>query len=479
MMDAPFEATLQTTTLTGAVSEAAGAPVARDVATLTLVFGPCPQRWGERVHPGATPFPLNRVAGVFPGGPLGMPDVSRVHAELFRNPAGVFILRDLGSKNGTFVNGRPVGGDGSPLAEGDVIRLGETLFLFGTTPVPLPADLAIDGLLGTSPSACTLRSTLGRFAAEAGTVLVRGESGTGKELAARAIATIGRPGRPYLACNAAALPPTLVDATLFGHVRGAFTDAREPRPGLFVSANSGTLFLDEIGDLPPETQVRLLRVLEERVVVPVGAVEPRPIDVRVVVATHKDLPREVAAGRFRADLYARLAQLIIQVPPLRDRIEDVPCIAAAALRELGGTSARIPAEAMARLLRHAWPLNVRELRAVIGQMHAERTPDGTLNVGPAIEERLAESTRIVANVHSADDSPPPAPPSPVSAATPARPRDRAEVEALLARHRGNMSRAAAELLMDRGQFYRLVKRFGIDPAACRDVKDSSGPADAE
>lgn len=234
----------------------------------------------------------------------------------------------------------------------------------------------MEGLLGHSDAARALRLALVRAARSAANVLLLGESGTGKEVAARALATLGRPGRPFLAFIAAAVPPALVDSTLFGHVRGAFTDAREPRPGLFRAADHGTLFLDEVSDLAPEVQARLLRVVEERRVIPVGGAAAVPVDVRLVAATNRDLASEIAAGRFRGDLYARLAGLTVRLAPLRERREDIPLLARTFAVAAGwsGRPQVFSALAMTRLIRHPWPFNVRELRALVEQAVLEEAP---------------------------------------------------------------------------------------------------------
>jgi len=468
------------TTLTG--SGRGLAPVDCDVPvpTLTIAFGPVPARFGERACPGGAPFPLNRTAPVFPGGPLADPEVSRIHAELRREPAGGWVIGDLGSKNGTHVNGARVGADGLRLASGDVIRVGDTLLLFHETLCPAPSDHAIEGMLGHSDGARVLRAATMRCASSTATVLVLGETGAGKDLVARAVASIGRPGRPFVAFNAGAVPPALVDSTLFGHVRGAFTDAREARPGLFRAASGGTLFLDEVGDLAPETQVRLLRAVEERAVVPVGAVQPVPVDVRLVAATNRDLAAEAAAGRFRGDLYARLAGSVIRVPPLRDRRADVPLLATAfaaafaaeATNEAAAARTFTP-KAMTRLMLHPWPFNVRELKAVVGQSIVEGPGRGCLDVPASVLSRLDEHARLFAHDGSPAGSPAGSAegaPSPAPSASGVAPGDhmpgipdRAAVEAALARAGGNMTGAADALGKDRGQFYRIVRRLGIDP----------------
>jgi DNA-binding NtrC family response regulator len=224
---------------------------------------------------------------------------------------------------------------------------------------------AVD-LIATSPAMRRVLETIGRAAAADSPVLILGESGTGKELLARALHDGGtRRAGPFLALNCSAIPETLLESQLFGHRRGAFTDAHEDRRGLFQEADRGTLFLDEIGDMPPALQAKLLRVLESREVRPLGAAASVPIDVRIVAATHRDLPTLIAAERFRQDLYFRLAVIEVRVPPLRERREDLAPLVAHLLekhrRRLGRGPCSVSPEAWDRLRRHSWPGNVREL----------------------------------------------------------------------------------------------------------------------
>jgi two-component system response regulator AtoC len=215
-----------------------------------------------------------------------------------------------------------------------------------------------------------LLELLERAAEYKATVLLTGESGTGKEVLARAIhAQSGRRAQAFVAVNCGAIPEALLESELFGHTRGAFTGADRARRGLFVEADGGTMFLDEIGELPPPLQVKLLRVLQEEEVRPVGESKPRQVDVRVIAATSRHLEREVAAGRFREDLFYRLDVFRVRVPPLRERREDIPLLVdhfLAHFREALGRPVRsIADDALDRLLAHAWPGNVRELENVI------------------------------------------------------------------------------------------------------------------
>jgi DNA-binding NtrC family response regulator len=225
-------------------------------------------------------------------------------------------------------------------------------------------------LIGRSDSMRAVYRTIERVAQARSNVLITGESGTGKELVARAIHDLGpRRDAPFVVVNCAAIPETLLESELFGHEKGAFTDARERRIGRFEAAHTGTLFLDEIGELPLAVQAKLLRALQDRSIDRVGSTQPIPVDVRVLAATNRDLDQEVAAGRFRSDLYYRIHVVPIALPPLRERREDIRLLAESFLARVGGEAGRGPtritAPALAALERHAWPGNVRELENVI------------------------------------------------------------------------------------------------------------------
>src|SRR5690606_1038834 len=224
--------------------------------------------------------------------------------------------------------------------------------------------------LGTSASIAEVRERITRAAGTEATVLILGESGTGKEVAARNLHELSaRHDKPFIAINCGALPADLLESELFGHVRGAFTGAIREKEGLFAAADGGTLFLDEVGDAPAEVQVKLLRVLQERRFIPVGATEAKATDVRIVAATNRDLAQGVSDGTFREDLYYRLHVVPLKMPPLRERLEDIPILAdvflsrANAQHQLGRP--KLSDSATKFLLSHDWPGNVRELANVI------------------------------------------------------------------------------------------------------------------
>jgi two-component system response regulator HydG len=330
-----------------------------------------------------------------------------------------------------------------------------------------PLDDASDQLLiGTSPAMRKLRAALDRLASQDVSILIRGESGTGKELVARALHERGaRKKRRFVALNCGAIPETLIDSELFGHAKGAFTGATADRPGVFVEADGGTLFLDEIGDMPTAVQARLLRVLQEGEVRPVGGSGVRSVDVRVIAATHVDLTLAVEHGRFRQDLFYRLNVVVLSVPPLRERLEDLPMLAAHFLRKHGGTSPRtLSPDALDVMTTYAWPGNVRELENAV--LHALALHQGDV----IIPESLPNA--ITARVN---DRPSPAMPAAMLTGdddqlpplTEAKRRagalfEKSYLTMAMERAKGSISEAARLAGLDRTNFRRLLQRHGID-----------------
>jgi DNA-binding NtrC family response regulator len=304
-------------------------------------------------------------------------------------------------------------------------------------------------ILGRSPAVIDLRTSLSRVAPTTFPVLIEGESGTGKELAARAIHRMSPRREHRLVCvNCAALTDELIEAELFGHSRGAFTGAVGARAGLFEEAHGGTIFLDEVSELSPRGQAKLLRVLQEREIRRVGENTSRRVDVRVVAATNLPLAEAVASGRFRDDLRFRLAVVRLRLPPLRDRVEDLPLLAHVfwrrALAETGKHAVLGP-DALATLMRHAWPGNVRELQNVIA------------GVAVAAPSRGRVTDRHVRQVisHLANEEPP------VPLETARRVFERRVVTAALARHAGRRTRAARELGLTRQGLAKVMRRLGL------------------
>lgn len=300
---------------------------------------------------------------------LADPTVSRFHCEIIVADRRARV-RDLGSKNGTLVDGVQI--LDAFLRASCVIRLGASTVRFelgdGTHQLPLSAEPSFGRMIGQSMAMRTLFGRLQRAAASDATVLLDGETGTGKGEAAEAIhSESGRASGPFIVLDCGAVPENLLESELFGHERGAFTGATQRRVGVFEEAHGGTLFIDELGELPAALQPKLLRVLETRAVRRVGGTGTQAVDVRIIAATNRDLRAEVNAGRFRADLYYRLAVLRVTLPPLRERPDDLSDLAAGLLERLGADLAqrtRLLARADLRgvLERSGWPGNVRELR---------------------------------------------------------------------------------------------------------------------
>jgi len=300
---------------------------------------------------------------------LSDPTVSRYHLELARDPSGVLVV-DHGSTNGTLAG--PVRIARAVVPSGTVLRLGATAVRVGdgeSVPLELFDGVTLCGLLGGSPQMRRLMAQIKRVARTEAPVLLLGESGTGKELIARALHELGmRAARPFVTVDCGSLSPTLVASELFGHERGAFTGADQQHVGAFERAHGGTVFLDEVGELPSSLQPTLLGVLERRRFRRVGGRIDIAVDVRIVSATHRDLRAEVNAGTFRLDLYYRIAVVLMKVPALRERPEDIPLLVEHFLRECGHggpTEELIHPGAMEALSLHHWPGNVRELKNVI------------------------------------------------------------------------------------------------------------------
>ena len=376
--------------------------------------------------------------------------VSRFHCEVFVDRDGRAWVKDLGSRNGTRVNGVRV--REAELQEGMVLRVGQLELVF--TPLaernelPVAPVTSFGTLVGSSVPLRTAFAQLGKAAAKDVTVLLTGESGTGKSEAAELLhEQSGRAAKPLRVVDCAAVPANLLESELFGHERGAFTGAIQRRVGVFEEAEGGTVFLDEVGELPLELQPKLLRVLEAREVRRLGANRYLPVDVRVVAATNRDLRAEVNVGRFRPDLYFRLAVLTVRLPPLRERPGDIPLIAKQLLGRLtlDEETRRALAEPafLSRLQLSPWPGNVRELRN-----HLERCA--------ALQEALQPATEDPSPQHldALDVSIP---------FSEARRRlldtfEQGYVRALLDRHDGNVSRAAATAGVDRAHLHRIMRR---------------------
>ncbi|MGE3763852.1 MAG: sigma 54-interacting transcriptional regulator [Kofleriaceae bacterium] len=316
------------------------------------------------------------------------PTVSRHHATIAIERDGIRVI-DVGSRNGTSVDGVRVR---DAFARADsLLVLGNTTLrlrlLDGEIDLPLSTRSRFGGLLGGSVAMRRVFAMLERIAKTDTTVLVEAETGTGKELVAEALHEEGsRASGPFVVFDCSAVSTSLIESELFGHVRGAFTGAVADRAGAFEAADQGTLFLDEIGELPLDLQPKLLRALERLEIRRVGETTARRVDVRIVAATHRSLAAEVDAGRFREDLYYRLAVVRVGVPPLRERLDDIPMLVENFARETarrGRTPVYLPESVVRGFQAQAWPGNVRELRNAVMRAAALGVPDGAPVEPPA------------------------------------------------------------------------------------------------
>jgi transcriptional regulator of acetoin/glycerol metabolism len=386
--------------------------------------------------------------------------MSSSHARLKRDREA-FTLEDLSSKNGSIVNGAPQ--KEVAIEDGDLIELGCTFFFFRRLFDPAPRNTAHrSGPLASLPGVATLLPTFadqlrlfGEVAASNIPLLIRGESGTGKELLARAAHELSRRSGALVPVNCGALPANLIEAELFGHRKGAFSGATEDRPGLVRASDRGTLLLDEIGELPAAAQAALLRVIQEREVMPIGAVRPVAVDLRIVCATHRDLDVLVERGTFRADLFARINGFQVRVPPLRERREDLGLLIAALLRRLAPDRAQeitFSGGAARRLLTHRWPLNVRELEKCLAA--------ALIVARGRIEEQHLQLSLTAPRDPDADDGEAGRPLRPLSEGEQQR---RVQLIELLQKHHGNISAVARELGKERVQIRRWLKLFQLRP----------------
>ena len=399
--------------------------------------------------------------------------VSRRHLEVLWDGREA-KFRDLNSTNGTFYKEARV--REISVGFGAEIKLGRTALRL------LPSEQALEiqpssddrfgALVGRHVLIREIFSLLGEIAPTEATVVIEGETGTGKELVARAIHDHSKRAKgPYVIFDCSSVPSDLLESSLFGHVKGAFTSATHTRKGVFERASGGTIFLDEIGELDLELQPKLLRVLEAREVQKVGGDETTPVDVRVLAATNRSLKSEVRSGQFREDLYYRLAVVKIVVPPLRDRPDDIPLLAETFLTALGADPQRqesiLTPENLRLLAAHDWPGNVRELRNTIERVfHLGRSQ--AIDISRYITEDGPEASRP--GLESEDPS--------ISSVSVTGPGNRAlpfkdakqslveafeksYIEELLTRNKGNISGASREAGIDRKHFKELMKKYQL------------------
>jgi transcriptional regulator with GAF, ATPase, and Fis domain len=404
---------------------------------------------------------------------LGDDTVSRHHCELVRTGDGIHV-KDLGSTNGTKVEGARV--QEATFPAGTVLRVGEVEIALRPQPQRievLPSERTRFGpAIGHSVTMRTIFALLERIAPTDATVLFQGETGTGKDVLARAVVDASpRATKPFVVVDCGAVSYALLESELFGHERGAFTGAVATRQGAFELAEGGTVFLDEIGELPLDVQPKLLRVLETREFRRVGGNRTFRCDVRVIAATKRDLPREVAGGKFREDLYYRLAVVPVFVPPLRARRDDIEPLVEHILRATGSQDIALAKETAEALAAHDWPGNVRELRNVLERALYMTRATGAkelnalafpLSAGgaPGTGAGGAVSPSAAPGAESAYDF------DPQRSYRDTRAKYDADFEKryvkwLLGRHNGNVSAAAREAKMDRKHLHDMAKKHAL------------------
>jgi transcriptional regulator with PAS, ATPase and Fis domain len=307
-----------------------------------------------------------------------------------------------------------------------------------------------EDIVGRGPAMTRLFEILPQIAESSSTVLIEGASGTGKELFARAIHNLSpRRKKKFVAVNCAALPDNLLESELFGHKAGAFTDARRDKPGRFMMADKGTIFLDEIGDISPALQVRLLRVLQERIIEPLGGLEPKPVDVRVLAATNKDLKKLVKSGKFREDLYYRIRVVHLELPELKSRREDIPLLIGHMIAKFnriqGKNIEMISPEAMSPLLEYDYPGNIRELENIIEQAFV--LCRGSVIEPGHLPPELRPETDATQNLLGVMSL---------------RSMEKRLIEESLRKFNGNRQRAAEELGINPSTLYRKMKNLSIE-----------------
>ena len=382
------------------------------------------------------------------------PYASGKHVLLRLTPVGITIC-DEGSSNGTYVDGERLLAGEQRSVRTALIELGRTFFLLrDETAGSRESPMMPDGTepLTFHPGFAQVLNRAGRLARRSHDLLVVGETGAGKEVAARWLhQQSGRPG-PLVAVNCAALSEHLLEDELFGHVKGAFSGAQSDRTGLIRAAHEGALLLDEVGEMSPALQAKLLRVLEDRRVRPLGGERELPVDILVIAATHRDLSTMVDEGRFRQDLHARLGLLTVRIPPVRERREDLGLLIRSVLSPLPTAvqSLRFELETLRRLLLHDWPMNVREMRKLLLAAVDLAIPegDGVVVIGP----------QHVPNGMLGATERPATPPAQLSTEDQEL---RARLSGLLDEHRGNVAAVAREIEKPRIYVQRLMARLGL------------------
>ena len=388
--------------------------------------------------------------------------LSRNHAAVvYDSAARRFALEDQGSRNGTHVNGRRAVRE--HLATGDVIRLGETVLVLTVRAADRDEVIRVGerSMVVASPAMRGVLAQCERVGPTDLHVLITGETGVGKELVARYLHGCSGATGPLVAVNCATLRAELAASELFGHVKGAFSGADRDRKGLLEAAAGGTCFLDEVGELLPDIQAQLLRAIEEHEVRPVGSSRTRRVDARIVAATNVELGGAVDGGEFRSDLYARLAQWTVAVPPLKERREDVPSLVRHLLEAMApGIEYAVTADAMEALCLHDWPMNVRELSSLLRRVTVDLPGGGEVDLDLLPGEAIA---RLGSRADVEEPEPVPGLPSPPPGQAPTR----TELEILLTHYGGHVTEVARHLGRHRVQVHRWLKRHDLQAADFR------------
>lgn len=393
--------------------------------------------------------------------------VSREHLAIRATDAG-WTLTDLGSTNGTYIGEMRI--DRVTVHQAVVVRTGKSMFRLEPLGEHVEQEMSsanrFGRMLGSAPSMREMFAVLEKVAGSDLTVLIEGETGTGKELAAEGLHGASNRAGAFITLNCGAIPRELIESELMGHVKGSFTGAVSDRPGAFVSANNGTVFLDEVGELPLDMQAKLLRVLERREVKPVGSDHSVPVNVRVVAATNRNLAQDSERGVFRQDLYFRLAVVVVRIPPLRTRIEDIPMLVTHIQDELNrrrvaagqAPLSTLGENALAMLNRYEFPGNVRELRNIV-ERWCVLGPQGAPGQ-PAVRSGVTAPGEDVGLSSNVEDALLNIPYHEAKDVWIER-FERAYVEASLEKASGNVSQAARDAQVDRRHLQRLMSRYDI------------------
>ncbi len=381
--------------------------------------------------------------------------ISRYHLEIIATEAG-HRIRDLDSTNGVQLDGTWI--MDALLHPRARMRLGDVVLVYQPlkekVEVPLSSNTSFGAMLGHSVRMRALFRLVERVVSNDSTLLITGETGVGKGLLAEQIHRFShRSKKPFQVVDCSTIPPNLMESELFGHVKGAFTGALSTQPGAFQQANGGTVFLDEIGELMPPMQTKLLRVIESKQVRPVGSPDDVKVDVRIIAATNRKLKAEVAAKHFREDLYFRLNVIELNIPPLRERKDDIPHLARTFLDELCGDERHLDEGAMRLLLNHTWPGNVRELRNVIERV-ARLADDKIIQRASLLATAAIQINNVPKSTQACLDGD-----IPISAAKELF--EKQYLVELLKRHDSNVTEAAQAAGIHRQSLHRLLRKHGL------------------